>query len=148
MKLKPLKIDLKNEQAITAALADANGQSREHTFNTYKEIWDLAQQAERQLDELSLKKAARPGAALEAVSGEPVALSYNWARRATRVVIERRPSAWYLTELDAEAVWQCGGKSRLLLTQDQDAEAVSILRSGYSLRPTGANAPQAAALAE
>lgn len=148
MKLKPLKIDKKNEQAITVALADVNGQSREHTFNTFKEIGDLAQQAERQLDELSLKKAARPGAAMEAVSGKPVALSYSWARQATRVVIERRSSAWYLTELDAEAVWQRGGKSSLQLTQEQDAEAVSILRSGYSLRAAGPDAAPAPIHAE
>lgn len=148
MKLKPLKIDKKNEQAITAALVDANGQSREHTFNTYTEIWDLAQQAERQLDELSLTKAARAGAAMEAVSGKPLALSYSWARRATRVVIERRPSAWYLTEIEVVAVWHRGGKSSLQLTQKQDTEAVSILRSGYSMRPTGHDAAPAAVHAE
>ena len=147
MTLKPLKIDQQNKQAIADALAKTNGNAREHTFNHFHELQALAEQAENQLDALSLKKSLRHGASMEAISGKAVPLSYSWARQATRVVIERRSSAWYLIHVSTADVRQRGGWTDLQLTQQQDAEAVSKFRAAYSLKASRPQESQASTTA-
>lgn len=128
-----LKIDPTNTQAIEAALAKINGTALQHTFNRYAEVAAVADQAEAMLDGLSLKKSSRRGAAIKAVSGASVPLSYSWARQGTRIVLERRATAWYLIDLAPAKLYQRGGRQELRLTLDQDAEAVTKLRSTYTV---------------
>lgn len=138
-----LKIDPTNAHAIEAALEKINGTALQHTFNRYAEVAAVANQAEAMLDDLSLKKSSRRGAAIEAVSGASVPLSYSWARQGTRVVLERRANAWYLIDLARAKLYQRGGRQELRLTQDQDAEAVTKLRSTYTVAVATTNAEHA-----
>ena len=70
-------------------------------------------------------------------SGGAVASCYvkkGFSRAATRVTLERRATGWLLASASATAVGASGGgKGALILTIEQDAEAVRLLRASYSV---------------
>lgn len=133
--MKAIKVCEANKTAIEAALKAANGKAYDHAYTTYDEIESEANAAEKKLLAL-VPKSQAPGASFASTSGNAVPNAYKYARKATRIKLERRSAAWWLTEVEATEVYKEGGKCRLTLTASQDAKAVSEIRARYSIAPT------------
>jgi hypothetical protein len=132
--MKTLKITAENAQAIEDALREANGRAAEHTYTTYEEIEKIAARAERLLGGYISAVARYAGARYKSTSGGSVPNAYKFTRTATAVTLERRKAGWYLTEIRPTKIYKKGGNEALLLTPEQDAEAVVNLRKGYQVR--------------
>lgn len=128
-----IKITNANAAKIEAMLAAANGRATEHVY-TCGDLADLAISAEERLESLGIPKAMRAGAEVFAISGDRVPNAYKWARNATSVRLVRRSSGWFVASVGAATIWKEGGKVDLLLTEEQDAKAVSVLRCGYRIQ--------------
>lgn len=128
---KAIKITEANAAAIVDALKDANGKNREHTYNSYLAIAELAVSAEQQLEKLGIAKARRAGAAMSAISGDKMPNSYKYSRTGTWVCLERRSSDWYLVRASAKNLFKEGGCNMLTMTKAQDEEAVANFRKQY-----------------
>ena len=132
----PIRITEANAAAIEAALKAVNGKAEAHAYTTFGEIDSLAAAAEAKLEALGLPKSShRCGALWTETSGSAVSNSYAkkaFGRAATRVRLQRRPSGWYLVGAVATTIGASGGgKGELILSAEQDAEAVRRLRAGY-----------------
>ena len=134
--MKAVKITEKNSAAIVAALAAVNGKATAHSFTMFGDIDYLARVAEKQLLDLVGSQKAAVGAAFRATSGSKVANSYKYARSGTLVALERRSTGWFLVHAAEQTLYpNTGGARRLVLTQAQDAKAVEVLRSTYTIAP-------------
>jgi len=134
----PIRIIEANSAAIEAALKAVNGRAEAHAYTAFGEIEILAETAEARLEALGLPKTRRTGALWTETSGSAVSSSYAkkaFGRAATRVRLQRRPSGWYLVGTVATTIGASGGgKGELILSAEQDAEAVRRLRAGYSVK--------------
>ena len=134
--MKPIKITEANSVAIVMALDAVNGKAWNHTFSTYKEIANLASDAETRVVGLVGSQKAAVGAVLKAVSGQKVANSYKYTRTGTRVYIERRSTGWFLIDIVSEILYANQGGARVLtLTPAQDEKAIEVLRAEYLIAP-------------
>jgi hypothetical protein len=134
--MKAIKISEEKSVAIALALDAVNGKAWNHTFSTFREIADIAADAEKQVVEIVGSQRAAVGAVLKAVSGQKVANSYKYARIGTRVVIERRSTGWFLINIVSETLYASqGGARTLTLTPAQDAKAIEVLRASYLIAP-------------
>lgn len=125
--MKAIKIIPSNAAAIEAALKAVNGKAEAHAYTSYYEIVELVANADAELARIDLPRSMHAGAEYRALSGEKVNGTYAKkarTRAATRVRLERRSSAWYLTSIEAAEVWQQGGSQRLVITPEQQAEAL------------------------
>lgn len=123
--MKPIPIHIRNCADIEAALAAVNGKSTAHAFTTFEAVETLAGEAEAALVALGLPKTTRPGAFWHQTSGAKVSNSYKGTRNGTYVELVRRPSGWFLAEVRAVRLYNCGGGSgRLSLSADQRDDAV------------------------
>ncbi len=131
-----MKIAIKEKtlQKLQSLLNGVNGDARDHTFNARDILW-LTQQIEDELAALGIPKKDRNGAAVYASSGDAVPNSYKYKRIGTGVRLLRGSTHWFLVSAKRETIWQEGGGYRLVLTQEQDAKAVAVLRSGYAVAP-------------
>jgi len=127
-----IAITADNAAKVEAALKAVNHASVAHTFNTFDQVAREADNAERALLDL-INKGDAKGAFYVTVSGDAVPNAYRYARKGTRVVLERGAKGWFLIELNAEPVYQSGGSKWLTLTPAQDAKAVERLRKRYSV---------------
>lgn len=130
---KPIKIHKDHQDAIEAALKTVNGKAIAHVFNTYGEIYELAQAAEKQLTGLGIPKQERGGARFIARSGSRLPSSYKYTAIATSVELIRRTSGWYLSAVSPSQLHSGSGAPHptLYLTVAQDAKAVEVLRRSY-----------------
>lgn len=132
--MKPLHITESKRERIRQELEAANGNATEHVFCT-QHVFGLAEKAEAEILRYVLKKDA-PGARFHAVSGHPVAKAYSYVRTATEVLLERRPTGWFVVEIRPRKIWPTqGGETELQLTHEQDILAVSSFRTRYSVLP-------------
>lgn len=131
--MKPIRITEENLDKLAAALTDINRDKRSHVFKA-AELIALAKRAEEKLLRLVWRKKNSAGARCVAVSGEPVAKSYNYSRTANQATFERRSDAWFLIKLElCKLHWYQGGTTEMILTKLQDAAAVAHLRDGYTV---------------
>jgi hypothetical protein len=135
---KALNITATNAKKIEVALAAVNGRAAAHTFTTFAEIEQVATTLERKLRSLGIAKKYRSGARGTARSGHSVAKSYDYARKATDVCLERRSSTWFLASIDEATAYAEDAHPRVTLTESQDAIAIANLRSAYSIKRTPA----------
>jgi hypothetical protein len=127
----PIKIIPENAEAIEAALREVNGKAAAHAYTSYAELTDLVDRAQSILSTLLYKKDWQ-GARWTETSGGKTANSYKYMRDATRVIIERRSSAWYMIEARHVSVGtRGGGEGRLSLTSRQDEAAKKRLAERY-----------------
>jgi hypothetical protein len=134
--MKAIKITEKNSAAIVAALAAVNGKAGAHAFTTFGDIDYLARLAEVRLLDLVESQKAAVGAGFRATSGSKVAHAYKYSRSGTAVTLERRSIGWFLVHAAEQTLYpNTGGDRRLVLTQAQDAKAVEVLRSTYTIAP-------------
>jgi hypothetical protein len=126
---KPIKIASGYEKQLQAALDAANGRARTHTFAGSTQLFRLAEAGERKLNALGVAKPRRKGAYVLATSGGTMPRAYKFVRELTDIRIERRAAGWYLTSVEKVSGYQ--GGFLLVLTPQQDAEAVETLRMKY-----------------
>lgn len=139
--MNAIKLCEANAAAIEAALKEVNGRATEHAYTRFTEILGVTAEAEtRALRLLGLKKHL-PGLTVHAMSGGSVAKSYRNARRTTGVILELRGKIWYLVNVSQSSLYaDQRGFINLRLTPAQDAAAVALLRSRYSVQCAAAQA--------
>ena len=133
--MKPINIQYKNSEKITAALLEVNGRAGNHTFTGGWQIRALANDAANYLDDLGLSKARMIGAKASFVSGGEVPNAYKWKRKVTSVQLERRQSGWFLNSIESIEIWGNAPKPVYQLTSQQDDIVVAKLRSAYRIIP-------------
>lgn len=105
-----IKIDIKNRHRIDAALAEAAGGAWAYTLTDYKEIEQLAQRAEQQLEESGLLVKDRRGARLVHSPAGPGAAyaRHGYRITTTLVIMERSTTGWTLTSVERfdKAAWE------------------------------------------
>jgi hypothetical protein len=138
--MKPIKIVAANYTKIADALESAAGRAHEHTLRSALDLASIADDYESRVVALVGGKTYAPGATVVWTSGEKLPNAYKYSRIVSRVVLERRPAGWYLSEITTQEAWNDAGKKYIRLTQEQDARAVSVLRGKYRIAtPAGAN---------
>ena len=104
-----MKINLKNEAKIEAALAAVNGKAGAHVICDVDELEDLAERAELELERRGVTKAERPACGVEFVPAGPSS-SYKYTYISTRVVLARGNKDWFLTECSRFEGWPGQGE--------------------------------------
>jgi len=129
-----IKINETNREAITAALAAANGKATAHTFTNASEIISAACDAELQLASLGLNKGDRAAVIAHAISGGSVPSAYKYARTITRVSLVRGGADWFLTEAKSfETFSRHAGETRITLTSAQATAVVAKFSARFSV---------------
>jgi len=128
--MKPIRIESKNSAAIEAALKAVNGTAYNHCFTAFAEVLAVATDAEERVVGFVGSKARAVGATVGRTSGAAVLNAYAnkcfGPRVATRVMLERRSTGWFLIDAKKAEVWQPGGGGgRIALTQSQRDLAVA-----------------------
>ena len=131
--MKPININDKNTEKITAALLAVNGRANSHTITSARQIRDIAETANDCLCDLGLSKARMVGAKVVFTSGGDVPNAYKWKRKVTLVQLERRKSGWFLNAIEAIEIWGNAPKTAYRLTFEQDRIAVAKTRSTYGV---------------
>jgi len=134
--MKPIKIELKNEGAIVLALGAVNGRAEAHAYTTFHEVARIAQAANLKISGLVGSDARAVGATVTATSGEAMSNAYAkkafGTRPATRVVLERRATGWFLIHAERYGVYQQGGGAdQMTLTQAQCDCAVARFKDQF-----------------
>ena len=120
-----IKIVKENAAKIEKILAETNGRSREHVFNFYREISDVAEKAEHYLRKIEIPRSRRKGATAWASSGCKMPSGYSYDRNGNSMRIERGGSAWFLVSLNAVSFYSGEGAGfELYLTDDQIKKAI------------------------
>ena len=114
--------------AIDAALSAANGRASTHTYKSAHHVQRIADVAEARLAALGVPKAQRAGATVAALSGSKLPSAYKYTPVRTRLVLTRRSSAWYVTDIQTGEFLGTPG-AHLALTEAQDAAAIAHFRS-------------------
>ena len=99
-----MKINLKNEAKIQAALAAVNGKAGAHVICDVDQLEDLAERAELELERRGVTKAERSGCGFEFIPANPYS-GHKYAYLSTRVVLTRGGKDWFLTECSRFEGW-------------------------------------------
>ena len=91
--------------ALDPALEAVNGKATARTIHSYRSIIAVAARAEAQLADAGLPKAFRKGASLHYRPAGPAANAYKYKAQTTRLTIERRGTAWYLTSVERDELY-------------------------------------------
>ena len=132
---KPINIVPENDAWINDILLIANGKAATHTWNSYLDVIYAADEAEARLEKLGIPKVARKGATYIAQSGETLPNSYGHRARTTTVTITRKSKGWVLVSVaQSELYPRQRPRCQLVLTPEQDAAAVAVVRRAYSVQ--------------
>ena len=132
---KPIKIVPENATLIEARLEEANGRAKRHTFTSYEEIENVAEQAEKELTAFGVTKASRPGATYIATSGGYLPNAYGHKAIQTWIQIERCSSHWYLVYTSTAGLYpRQNPKRELQVTQEQADEACRRLLASVTVK--------------
>jgi phytoene dehydrogenase-like protein len=122
--------------AIWDALEAVNGKARTHCYTTAGELVRIADAIERKLERHGVALKIRPGVTVVAISGVPTSKSY--ARKgsrsaiATRVVLERGASAWYVTNIERQERYTGPGGDEKIKVTMTDAVREAVIRNALS----------------
>lgn len=103
--MKPIKIHKDNADKIEAALKEVNRRAHSFAVTSYGSVWDFADDAETKLAVSQLPKKDRPGAIARCHPAGPSANAYKYGAKSTIVVMERRATGWFLTDVCETTVW-------------------------------------------
>jgi hypothetical protein len=117
--MKPIKLVYANAELIAQKLAEVNGKATEHVFTNYWSIVDPLKEAEDLLVASLLPKSAWKGVQLVVSSGKKMPNAYTYKRKATKVLIERKASGWFILEISETSVFQDGGRTDVFLSKAQ-----------------------------
>jgi hypothetical protein len=132
--MKPIKIT--DTAAITAALLAVNGKATAHTYTHAHQVAKIAEEAEAELEALSIPKKHRAGARYTAQSGSRLANAYKHVALTTCVTLTRNSTSWTVASVSQITLYP-GRSPRpiLILTAAQDAIAVNHFRLRYYILP-------------
>ena len=130
--MKSIKIT--DTAAITAALAEVNGKATAHTYTHAHQVAAIAEEAEAELEALSIPKKHRAGARYAAQSGSRLANAYKHGAITTGVTLTRNSTGWRVEKISQVTLYP-GQSPRpiLAISAAQDAIAVSHFRMRYYL---------------
>ena len=128
-----IKITEANRHAINVMLGEINGKSLAHTAND-KNIFELAELMEMNLEKFNIAKKDRSGARAYAMSGGSVPTAYKYSRIVTAYGIERGASDWFLSYAKRDETYGSAAKPRLSLTPAQRDVAVSKFTAQFSVQ--------------
>jgi len=117
-----MKINIKNDTKINAALRAINGRSASFCYTNAHQIRALAARADALLTERGVYKKHASGSKLEARMAGPTANRYKYAANATAVTLVRTSGAWFMTDVGMETVYP-REKEWFALTVQPDAGA-------------------------
>jgi hypothetical protein len=123
-----MKINLKNDTKINAALRAINGRSSSFCYTDAYQIRALATRADALLAERGVYKKHANGSKLEARMAGPTANRYKYSANATAVTLIRTSGAWFMTDVEMETVYP-RSKEWFALTVQPDAGADIIARA-------------------
>jgi len=131
-----MKIRIDDRTSAAAALGEINGRATAHTAEPWH-VFDEKDAAEKHLAALGIAKRDRVGAMREFISGGAVSNAYakkNWGgRAATRVMLLRGATHWYMTLAERSTIGQGGGYSRTWLTTAQRDIALDKFRAEFGV---------------
>ena len=114
---------------VEGVLGTVNGRATAHTFSSPLEVLHCLETAEQRRTMLGLSKRDAVGMRVHFVSGAPVANRYRWNREATHVVLQARPSGWFLEAVDSLRIGPAqGGTVAPWLTPAQAALVLGRFR--------------------
>jgi hypothetical protein len=113
---------------VEEALRIVNGNAQAHTITTFERVWEIAERAERHLDALDIRKNLRTGAVASYIPAGPAAAAYRYPVIATKIVMERTASAWFLVDVVREKAYP-KQSSRFSLSVSDEAAICSVEHS-------------------
>lgn len=120
----------KHEAPIRAALAAVNGRANAFTVTLMVELVDLAERAEKVLENRGVTKANRRNARVTYVPPGPNAKKYKYSAKSTRVTLERTSSGWRLIDVREDSVYP--KSSETFLISVTKAAADDIRRDAFA----------------
>ena len=116
-----IKLDMKNQSAVAAALKAVNGRAESFAVTSIVEILAAAKRAESRLS--MLPKSQWQGIRVYFIPAGPSSRCYKYNAASTRVVIERESSAWFIAGISSTAVSPCDKEVLSIeINSDQAAE--------------------------
>ena len=123
-----MKINIKDDIKINAALRAVNGRSASFCYTDAYQIRTLAARADALLTERGVYKKHASGSKLEARMAGPSANRYKYEANATAVTLIRTSGAWFMTDVGMETVYP-RDREWFTLTVQPDASADIIARA-------------------
>lgn len=134
--MKPIKISRENRDAIEAALQAVNGRATSMTMRHFHHVADVAERAETMLE--TLPKAERKGAVVTYVPEGPRANRYKYSAISTRLMLQRKASAWYLTDASRVDIWpKQPDRMAVYISPEQGAEISRRALAGFHVVGAG-----------
>jgi hypothetical protein len=100
-----MKINLKNDTKINAALRAINGRSASFCYTAAGELRALAARADALLTKRGVYKKHASGSKLEARMAGPTANRYKYSANANSVTLIRTSGSWFMTDVSMETVY-------------------------------------------
>lgn len=133
--MKPIRITADNVGALDKAIRDAEGNATARTMSAGDCIAAVGEAAEHPAMRWLPQKEQEGARALYEQSTN-IASSCNGVPYATRIIIERRATGWFLIKVER---WGCRKKQpggiTLCLTEQQSAQATRRFRATYITVP-------------
>jgi hypothetical protein len=131
-----MKISIKNDAKINAALLAVNGRSASFCYTGAHEIRALADRAEEMLCNRGVYKKHTPGSVLTAMQSGPTARRYKYSANATRVTLLRTSGGWFLTGVEMGTVCpRESGVFALTVRPDAGADIIAHAMRGVGVAP-------------
>ena len=131
-----MKISIKNDAKINAALLAVNGRSASFCYTGAHEIRALAVRAEEKMAERGVYKKHAPGSVLTAMQSGPTANRYKYSANATRVTLLRTSGGWFLTGVAMGSVYPLDKEVfALIVRPDAGADIIAHAMRGVSVAP-------------
>lgn len=108
-------IPVSRQQKLQSELDVYQSNARERLL-TARAVADAADAAETALERLQIPKALRAGARVIATGGTVRAKNYRYQYETTVVRLERRATAWFVTEILRGQYWPDDGPSNAMST--------------------------------
>ena len=100
-----MKINVKNDTKINAALRAVNGRSASFCYTSASQIRALADRADATLNDRGVRKKNASGTKLTARMAGPSANRYRYPANANGVTLLRTSGAWFMTDVWKEVVY-------------------------------------------
>jgi len=128
--MKAIKFTAANATKINAILSDVNGKAVDHTFRSFRDIFNGDDQTKKAEALVGGKKFA-VGIKIIVESGHSVKSAYKYTRIGTRISLECRASGWFITDITRTDIWAKGGDNRIMMTPSHHEQAILVLKRGY-----------------
>jgi hypothetical protein len=129
-----MKINIKDDIKINAALRAVNGRSASFCYTDAYQIRALAVRAEEVLSQRGVYKKNASGSALTARMAGPHANRYRYPANATAITLERTSGGWFLTSVWLEVVYPLEKEFfELTVLPNAGADIITSAMSGISV---------------